>query len=362
MSQRVTKRLRKRWVLSGLAGLAVLSSALGGNDQHRALRPQVLHARVPWRPAYAPLTLLPVKTTVSAAAFPKARQITAPPDPDTTYLKAVHRYADTITPGPKIVTYTVQAGDTLWSIAGAYQTDISTLIALNPDVEPERLRPGTDLKVISDFRGIVYRVQEGDTLQRISAAYLSPLEQIMQVNQLTDPSDLKTGDLLFLPGGRPRYQVASRGARERSPAPASDAKPKAAAPAPAGARAGFIWPINGGDISSEYGYRADMGDFHTGIDIAVPYGTPAGAAAAGTVTFAGWDGNYGYCVVIDHGGGIKTKYAHGSAILVAVGQQVAQGQAVIKVGHTGRATGDHLHLEFIVNGKTVNPRNYLAGR
>lgn len=115
------------------------------------------------------------------------------------------------------------------------------------------------------------------------------------------------------------------------------------------------WPLPvAGTITSPQGYRTDpiTGEisYHSGTDIAVPEGTPILAAAAGTVTIANatdsWGGSYGYYVKIDHGGGLTTLYAHCSSICVTVGQQVQTGQVIAYVGHTGRATGPHLHFEI----------------
>jgi murein DD-endopeptidase MepM/ murein hydrolase activator NlpD len=120
--------------------------------------------------------------------------------------------------------------------------------------------------------------------------------------------------------------------------------------------AGFIWPVNG-PVTSGYGMR--WGRLHEGIDIAAPTGTSIWAAAAGTVIYAGWLGGYGNLVVVDHGNGLATAYAHASAILVFVGQSVAQGETVSLVGSTGNSSGPHLHFEVRVNGVAVDPLLYL---
>jgi murein DD-endopeptidase MepM/ murein hydrolase activator NlpD len=119
----------------------------------------------------------------------------------------------------------------------------------------------------------------------------------------------------------------------------------------------WLLPIEG-TITSPQGYRTDpiTGEmsYHSGTDIAVPEGTPVLAAADGTVTIANatdsWGGSYGYYVKIDHGGGLTTLYAHCSSICVTVSQQVQAGQVIAYVGHTGRATGNHLHWEVHKNG------------
>jgi murein DD-endopeptidase MepM/ murein hydrolase activator NlpD len=120
--------------------------------------------------------------------------------------------------------------------------------------------------------------------------------------------------------------------------------------------AGLIWPVSG-PVTSPFGWR--WGRMHTGIDIGVPYGTPIRAAAAGTVSYCGWEEGYGNFVVIDHGGNLATAYAHQSQIAVACGQQVAQGDVIGYVGCTGHCFGPHLHFEVRVDGNPVDPLGYL---
>jgi murein DD-endopeptidase MepM/ murein hydrolase activator NlpD len=120
--------------------------------------------------------------------------------------------------------------------------------------------------------------------------------------------------------------------------------------------AGFIWPVNGSVVS---GFGMRWGRMHEGIDITASSGTPIWAAAAGTVIHAGWLGGYGNLVVVDHGNGLATAYAHASAILVSVGQAVAQGETIALVGSTGNSSGPHLHFEVRVNGEAVDPLFYL---
>jgi len=120
--------------------------------------------------------------------------------------------------------------------------------------------------------------------------------------------------------------------------------------------AGLIWPCDGVVVS---GFGMRWGRMHEGIDIGCAYGTPNRAAASGTVIYAGWLGGYGNLVVVDHGNGLSTAYAHASSILVSVGQTVSQGQTVSLVGSTGHSTGPHLHFEVRVNGVAVDPLPYL---
>jgi len=245
-------------------------------------------------------------------------------------------------------TYTIQLGDSLWKIATAVETDISNLVALNPELVVDNLSPGSNINVVENFQGVLHIAKPGDDLAKISARFGLDSELMAQVNGLSDSQPLEEGALIFLPGARPRVMLAARGEVVRRPIP------KVHAPS---SSSEWVWPITGGRYFSEFGWREY--EFHRGLDIAVPNGTPAAAAHSGVVTLAGWNGGYGYCVIIDHGGGIQTLYGHASTILVAVGQTVSAGEPVILVGSTGNSTGPHLHLEVLINGDPVNPRNYL---
>jgi murein DD-endopeptidase MepM/ murein hydrolase activator NlpD len=146
---------------------------------------------------------------------------------------------------------------------------------------------------------------------------------------------------------------AALGAQIRSaqasaaPSTPSDTSPSAS---------GFIWPVSG-PVTSGFGWR--WGRMHEGIDIGVASGTPIVAAAGGTVIFSGWMSGYGNLVVVDHGGGVATAYAHQSSIASGVGQYVSQGQVIGYVGCTGHCFGSHLHFEVRVNGGAVDPLGYL---
>lgn len=126
-----------------------------------------------------------------------------------------------------------------------------------------------------------------------------------------------------------------------------------------------IWPVAGWTTSG-FGMRHHPINggmrFHEGLDIAAPWGTPVKAAADGVVKYAGYKGGYGKIVVIDHGYGIVTYYAHNSRLLVKVGDKVTRGEDISKVGNTGHSTGAHLHYEVHVDGVPIDPMNFLPSR
>jgi len=119
----------------------------------------------------------------------------------------------------------------------------------------------------------------------------------------------------------------------------------------------LIRPVSGAIVYSDYGYRKS--GFHTGVDFATSAGTAIRAADGGTVTFSGWKGDFGNLVIISHGNGLSTYYAHNSKNQVRVGQKVSRGQRIASVGSTGRSTGPHCHFEVRVGGKSVNPWRYI---
>ncbi len=123
---------------------------------------------------------------------------------------------------------------------------------------------------------------------------------------------------------------------------------------------GLNHPLPGARVSSEFGWRAWSGTFHTGIDLAASSGTPIYACAGGTVQYVGWYGGGGQTVIVNHGNGVRTMYEHMSAYAVSQGQQVGAGDVVGYVGSTGNSTGPHLHLNVEINGICVNPRNFIS--
>jgi murein DD-endopeptidase MepM/ murein hydrolase activator NlpD len=124
-------------------------------------------------------------------------------------------------------------------------------------------------------------------------------------------------------------------------------------------------PLLGAELTSRFGNRDDpltgRRAFHAGLDFAAAHGTPILAAAAGSVVFAGFRPDYGWTVEIEHGNGLRTRYAHASRLLVKVGALVMPGDTVAAVGSSGRSTGAHLHFEVLRNGEPNDPRRYLAG-
>ena len=241
-------------------------------------------------------------------------------------------------PKIELVTYTVQPGDTLTSIASKFNTSVDSIASINGLPSPDRINPGDHLSVMTNSSGSVVRVASGDTLWDISARYGIDVEDIVRANNLTDPTSLQVGQLLLLPG------VAVRSALTASRSMA------------------FIWPADG-YVSSGFGWRIHpvTGEelFHEGIDIAADEGSRVYAAGAGTVTFRGWDGGYGRLIVVEHAGGLETRYGHLSGYEVVQGQYVSAGQVIGYVGQSGTTTGPNLHFEVRKNGKALNPANYL---
>jgi murein DD-endopeptidase MepM/ murein hydrolase activator NlpD len=171
-------------------------------------------------------------------------------------------------------------------------------------------------------------VKKGETLYGISKAYGLSLEEIVEINGIKDPSQVSVGQMVIIPG-----RTAS----------------------------GLIWPVKG-KVSSPFGRRGLRG-FHPGIDITAPKGTPIRAVADGLVVESGrkLDGysGYGKIIVIQHGNGMKTLYAHNKKNLVKPGRCVKAGDIIGEVGTSGNATGSHLHFEIRKNGRPVNPLKYL---
>lgn len=246
-------------------------------------------------------------------------------------------------PEPK--TYTVKPGDSLSKIASQHGIKTMTLASANDMSLRSTLRVGKVLTV-PHADGAYVTLQRGESLSHLALRYGVPIHEIQEANAITNPRTLQAGTTLFLPGAEPlerdmrQFKHASRGV-------IGDLGRAVGAK--------FLWPTNG-RISSYFGPRD--GRPHHGVDIARPKGSPVQAAKGGVVVAAGWNGDYGKCVDIDHGQGIVTRYAHFSKIKVRKGDTVEKGEVIGLVGETGRATGPHLHYEVRIGGRPVNPTKF----
>ena len=266
-------------------------------------------------------------------------------------------------------TYEVQQGDTFMQIAYDNDMSMDELEALNPGVDINKIYIGQILNVREVIPFLSVQTTETVTYQE---AIASPVEEVEDDSMYQGETKVLeagseglaeiTADVTYVNGNErertvtntvtltePTTKVIAVGTKERP------------SWLPTGS---FIWPVYG-SITSSFGYRYIFGSYsyHSGIDIAAPYGTGIQAADGGTVIWSGtgtgsnW--SYGKYVIIDHGNGYQTYYAHCSSLLVSVGDKVYQGQTIARVGSTGRSTGNHCHFQVKINGTTVNPLSYL---
>lgn len=300
-------------------------------------------------------------------------------------------------------TVTVRPGDTLYEISLRHGVSVASLIAYN-DLDGTMIHPGQEL-VLSPGETppepleVVLGV--GDSLWVLSRRHETSIDEIAAANNISRDATLRVGDRLVIPGryaasdvdvGGPTpvevvvgandtlWGIAVRydsnvsaimsannltsdrlhvGQRLRIVPGAEVNATRAAAPTPIlsdAAGAPMVWPLDG-IITSRFGYRqlrVSGSNFHTGLDIDGNTGDPIVAAVAGTVTYSGWRGGYGYLVVITNGN-TDYYYAHASQLLVEEGAQVQVGQLIARVGSTGNSTGPHLHFEVRVDGDPVDP-------
>lgn len=247
------------------------------------------------------------------------------------------------------LTVEIVRGDSLWSIARAYGTTAQAIADANGITLATVLNPGHRLVVPGqyaagsrDVGGAVTQtitVQPGQTLWTLAAAHNTTVAAIMSANGLSSERILAGQRLRIVPGN----EVAAGRAVTGSVSPAPTVS-------------GLRWPLVG-TITSRYGYRSlriSGSNWHAGLDIDGHTGDPIVAAAGGRVKFSGWQGGYGFLVVIEDGD-TEYYYAHASELLVNEGDVVAAGDTIALVGSTGNSTGSHLHFEVRVDGEAVDP-------
>jgi len=244
-----------------------------------------------------------------------------------------------------IIDYTVQDGDTVASIANKFGISQNTILWEN-NLSGSTIKVGQTLKILP-VTGVAHTVASGDTVYSIAKKYDADAQAIVDFpfNTFTDDEtfELAIGQTVIVPDGvMPTGATATPRPRQMTPNAGSIT-----------ASGQFVWPTQG-TITQYFSW------YHPGIDIANNAEPLDVAADSGNVIYAGWDtSGYGNMVLIDHGNGYMTRYAHMSQIMVISGQNIGRGQQVGKMGSTGHSTGPHTHFEIILNGVHVNPLNYL---
>jgi LysM repeat protein len=249
------------------------------------------------------------------------------------------------------ITYTVLAGDTISTIAEKFKISVSTILWENNLNAYSIIRPDDKL-VILPTSGLNHKVEKNETISSIAKKYGVDETKILEANKLAKGESLKIGQKLLLPGGKkPAYVAPAPTTYTGIAAIKNIVKTPSAKAVEPGNK--MTWPTDGHRITQYYSWR------HYGLDVANKIGTPIYAADSGTVELVGWGNGYGNQIVIDHGGGKKTRYAHLSAFNAEKGDKVSKGEQIGKMGSTGWSTGSHLHFEVIIDGKKYNPLNYI---
>lgn len=260
-----------------------------------------------------------------------------------------------------LTTYTVKADDTLWDIAKKYDTTVEHLLAMNENIT-DNIREGMKIAVeetvprlsvrsvqtVSLEEKVPYSVEkikdpniyEGNTVvaQKGEEGSAKVLARVTKVNGKEVKKDVLESETLR----QPKVQIEKIGTKKRPPTTGSGT---------------FIRPTYG-TLSSRYGRR--WGRSHNGIDIAGSYNSAIKAADGGVVTYSGWMSGYGNYMVINHENGYQTAYGHCASLSKKVGDRVAKGDVIAKMGNTGRSTGTHLHFEVRKNGNYVDPLKFVG--
>lgn len=265
-----------------------------------------------------------------------------------------------VEPVPKVRKHLVAAGETAEGIAAQYGLSPTSILWSNQISDETLLQIDQEL-LIPPNDGILHTVAPGDTIWDVAMVHSVEPDDVIRANPDIAPDALQLDQTLFVPRGAPirrSTQIVSRSGSVSRPA-----APQPVSPPPYAANpTSLIWPLSG-EITDQFGWRTHpiygTRNYHEGIDIAVPEGTPVKAVAVGRVTLAEWYGGYGLTVKVDHGGGLVSRYSHNSALLVAVGDPVEPGQNVAHSGDTGVSTGPHLDFGLYQGGEPFDPLTLL---
>lgn len=263
-------------------------------------------------------------------------------------------------PRTEIIQYKVDTGDSVFGIAEFFGIEPETVLWANYELlndNPDFLAPGMEL-FIPPVDGVYYEWQEGDTLESVAKTLEAEVEEIAAFMgnkiDLFNP-EIAPGTMVMIPGGHREFRqwLIPTIARGNAGVNTTALGPGACSGSYEGAygSGAFIWPA-----SNHYLSGNDYWSGHLGLDIAAGEGASIYASDAGVVVFAGWaNGGYGNTVMVDHGNGYQTLYAHMSGVAVGCGASVSSGRTIGYSGSTGNSTGAHLHFEVRFNGGFINP-------
>lgn len=261
----------------------------------------------------------------------------------------------------------VKPRDNFWNLAKANHLSVSELEALNPDIDPDKIFPGDKL-VVKPFKPVLDVIieLENTIVESVPFTIEYQKDNDLYKNQKKIVKEGIEGqkevvyNITLLNG----FQSSLKVRKERNLKEPVNAIVRIGTKTTV-SRGGRIkhGVVNGKRISSLYGYRihpiTGRRRFHEGLDIAAAYGNAVYAYTDGRIEEAGWNGGYGNSILVNHGNGLKTRYAHLSKVYVRVGQKVQTGDKIGAVGSSGNSTGPHLHFEVIQHGRTKNPLNYI---
>lgn len=251
-------------------------------------------------------------------------------------------------PRDKIIDYEVKDGDTVSKIAEEFAVSEETILWENSFSKNMQIKPGQKIRILP-VSGIAHEVESGDTIYSIAKKYQANAQAILvfPFNDVGEDFALNTGDTIIVPDGAPPEKP--------KPAPTQYLAKSQVPVGPTTGSGQFAWPASG-EMAQYFSW------YHPAIDISNLGGGPIKASDGGTVTVAGWPdaSGYGNRVIIDHGNGYTTLYAHMASIYVSAGQRVGKGEVLGMMGSTGRSTGVHVHLEIRNNGAALNPLGFLS--
>jgi murein DD-endopeptidase MepM/ murein hydrolase activator NlpD len=248
-------------------------------------------------------------------------------------------YFSSLTFANDILIYRVEKGDSLIKISNYFEIDLKELIALNNLDNPDLILTGQKIKIPQ--KTIKYNVKSGDSLNKIANIYNVKVNDIIRINKIKNPNKIFVGQILIIPINNKR-NIHSSYSRN--------------------VNLNFIWPVQG-KITSSFGWRlhpiTHKREFHTGIDIGIPIGSPVYASEDGYVLYSGWSRGYGNLIIIQHRNNKQTYYAHNIELLVKKDDKIKQGRIIALSGNSGISTGPHLHFEIRTNNIAQDPMNYL---